>query len=152
MRSLFLRLFLWFCAAGALLLTPLAVGYVLANPDQLPFAWPAVGRGAIVSAGRVAVQSWERGGNTELSPFLDSLEHDTGMRVALLDSGGRILSSSTPPPELPDAVFRLPRSDLVILRRRVAAIRLPGKGGDYTLVASVPRRERSTFWSRTFLA
>ena len=153
MKTLFLRLFLWFCAAGGLLIVSLAVGYVLANPDQLPFAWPTVGRGAIVSAGRVAIQTYERGGKGELRSYLETLQHDTGMRAALLDSNGSVLSSSSPALELPDEMFNLPQSELKILRRHVAAVRLAGQGGEsYILVANVPRRERSAFWSRTFLA
>src|SRR5581483_2090117 len=108
MRSLFLRLFLWFCAAGALLLTPLAVGYVLANPDQLPFAWPTVGRGAIVTAGRVAIQAYERGGKAELRSFLDTLQRDTGMRVTLMGPTGQVLSSNATEPETPVAVSSQP--------------------------------------------
>ncbi len=152
MRSLFLRLFLWFCAAGAFLFTALAIGYVLANPDQLPFAWPAVGRGAIVSTGRVAIQDYERGGSAEVQPFFESLQHDTGMRVALFDSAGHVLSSNLPERDVPANPPALPESELVIVHRHVAVVRLTGRSGTaYTFVANVPRRERNNFWSRTFL-
>jgi two-component system sensor histidine kinase CpxA len=152
MRSLFLRLFLWFCATGVLLFVALAVAWAFANPDQLPFAWPSIGRGAIVSAARVAIESYERGGKAELTSYLDSLHRDTGMWSALLDPSGHVLNGNSPTPEIPDSTLVARSSGLAILPGHIAAIRLPGVSGvTYTFVAGLPRRERSGFWSRTFL-
>jgi hypothetical protein len=81
MKSLFARMFLWFCAASAILICAIAVGYALTNPDQIPFGWPRVGRGAILSAGRIAVDSYERGGPAELARGCDSDRADTRSRL-----------------------------------------------------------------------
>ncbi len=84
MKSLFLRMFLWFCAANAILVAAVVAGYVVTNPDQVPFGWPRVGRGAILFAGRGAVDSYERAGSAGLERYLELLARDTGLQGAAL--------------------------------------------------------------------
>jgi two-component system, OmpR family, sensor histidine kinase CpxA len=153
MKSLFLRMLLWFCGASAVLVTAIVIGYAWSNPDQLPFSWPRVGRGAIVSAARVAVDSYERGGQSELLGYLKSLSRDAGLDGALYDSSARELSGRLFAPALPTAVASYPKDRLLLrLRPRLAGIRLRGRTGNwYTFLTTVPRREPGGFWSRAFI-
>jgi len=149
MKSLFLRMFLWFCAAHIILTGALVIGYVLTNPDQLAFIWPNIGRGAIVSAGRVAIETYERAGQPELQRYLESLGQDTGLQGGLFDSADRDVSERDRVPMLasPDdqLTFRV--------RGHLAGIRLHSRSGlAYTFVTAVPKREPGGFWSRTFVA
>jgi len=148
MKSLFLRMFLWFCAAHIILTGALVIGYVLTNPDQIAFIWPNIGRGAIVSAGRVAIETYERAGQPELQRYLESLGQDTGLQGGLFDSGNRDLSGRDRVPMVPSPEDRL----TFRVRGHLAGIRLHSHSGrEYTFVTAVPKRETGGFWSRTFV-
>ncbi len=153
MKSLFLRMFLWFCGAAALVVCVIATGYVVSNPGQLLFAWPGIGRGAIVSAGRVAAETYERGGRVELDEYLASLAHDTGLYGALFDSSGHELGGSGfapgPPPDL-----NAQTENRLLLRKwsRVAGVHVRTRGSiAYTFVTSVPQRHGTGVWTRWFI-
>ncbi|HEY3841236.1 MAG TPA: ATP-binding protein [Bryobacteraceae bacterium] len=153
MKSLFLKIFLWFCAANAVVICATLLGYELSNPDQLPFSWPRVGKGAIVSAARTSIDIYERSGSGQLTSYLEVLEQDTGLEAGLFDSSKHQLGTRAPSPKLPDEMATYPAGQLMIrLRGRAAGVRLAGSSGrSYLFVATVPRREASGFWSRTFL-
>jgi two-component system sensor histidine kinase CpxA len=153
MKSLFLRMFLWFCATNTLLIGAIVVGYQISNPDQILFTWPQVGRGAITSAGRVAVETFEHGGTPELTRYLESLSRDTGLNGNLFDSPDRTVSGDAPGLRVPEELTTYPVGQLMLrVRGRLAGIRLTGRSGrQYIFVTTVPRREASGFWSRTFL-
>jgi len=153
MKSLFLKMFLCFCAANAILLWAIVLGYEIANPDQLPFSWPRVGKGAVISSARTAIETYERGGSAQLAQFLGTLEHDTGLKAELFDSSRHSVGQHAAEPVPPGDAPAFPNGQLVIrLRGRSATVRLSGQGGrSYVFVAIVPRREPSGFWSRTFL-
>jgi two-component system sensor histidine kinase CpxA len=146
-------MFLWFCAASAILICGIVVGYALTNPDQIPFAWPRVGRGAILSAGRIAVDSYERGGQAELARYLGLLAQDTGLEGALYDSSEHELSGIRFAATLPDGFFSYPKGRVqVSARNRRAGVKLNGHGNAlYTFTASVPGRDRGGFWFRVFV-
>jgi HAMP domain-containing protein len=152
MKSLFARMFLWFCAASAILICAIVFGYALTNPDQIPFGWPRVGRGAILSAGRIAVDSYERGGPAELARYLELLAQDTGLQGALYDSSEHELSGrfAANPPE---GFSSYPKGRvLVSTRNRRAGVKLNGHDNAlYTFTASVPGRDRGGFWFRAFV-
>ena len=152
MKSLFLKMFLGFCAANAILICLIVAGYELENPDQLPFTWPRVGKGAIVSAARVAINTYERGGQEPLANYLKAFQRDTGVEADLFDSSSRELGGVSAPGE-PDDLAAYPEGQLVIrVRSRLAGIRLSGRDNrTYSFVAIVPRRTAAGFWSRTFI-
>jgi two-component system sensor histidine kinase CpxA len=129
------------------------IAYEAANPDQLPFTWPSVGKGAIISAARVAIRTYERGGTNELNSYLDELQQDTGLQAGLFDSVGRELGIGIVNVRPPTGLATYPEGQLMIeTPGRSSGIRLSGPSGrSYAFVAKVPRRERSGFWSRTFL-
>jgi len=155
MKSLFLRMFLWFCAANAVLVSALVLGYAVSDPDQIPFALPSVRKGTIVSAGRVAVAFYERGGQPELARYLQSLARDVGVRGSLYDSEAHELSGTASPPPIPREILDYPDGELMVRRiARTTGVRLRGAsdGQQYTFVARLPRRQAWGFWSRTLIA
>ncbi|HEX6546171.1 MAG TPA: ATP-binding protein [Bryobacteraceae bacterium] len=153
MKSLFLRMFLWFCAANAVLIAALVTGYEISNPDQLPFTWPRVGKGAILSAGRAAAEIYEHSGREELARDLGILAHDTGLQGSLFDSSRRDLSGGSADVQIPPELWSRPIGDLLLRGRdRLAAVQVVSASGQsYAFVARVPRREPSGFWSRMYV-
>ncbi|QOY88476.1 sensor histidine kinase [Paludibaculum fermentans] len=155
MKSLFLRIFLWFCGGTLMLLLVVGAGFLMDAPGAAAAPWWRLGQGAIVSAGRVGVEAYERGGRQELDRFLESLARDTGMRGTLYDDSGQGLSGGVIAPagkQLSDALSG-PEEQLTVLPvRGVAGVRLRGaKGRSYGFAVIMPRRERAGGWSRTFL-
>lgn len=155
MKSLFLRIFLWFCGGTVVLLFVIGAGFLMDSPGAMAAPWWRLGQGAIVSAGRVAVERYEQGGAEAAERYFRQLNQDTGLRVALYDGNGRLLSgsaNSTPGTPLPDLLAG-PLDQLTILPiRGMGGVRLTGAGGrPYGFVAVIPRRERFGGWSRTFL-
>ncbi|MCC6861185.1 MAG: HAMP domain-containing protein [Bryobacterales bacterium] len=153
MKSLFLKMFLWFCGAMIAIVAITIAGLVLDSPGMLATSWRALGEGAVVAIGRTSVESYERGGQAELARYFSLLAQDAGMRAALLDSHNREVSRlgfSPPPGVLADLRSR-PEGELAISRPGIAAVRLRGGGGaSYVFAAVLPAREKST-WARTFL-
>lgn len=153
MKSLFFRMFLWFCGATGLVVFGVLTGYIMTNPDQLPFGWPAIGRGSITSAARVAADAYERGGAGELAQYLASLSYDTGLRGALFDSSGRELAGRGLAPKFLNDLASEPENHLLLqVRRRVAGIRFRSRSDAwYMFIALVPQRQATLRWSRLFL-
>jgi hypothetical protein len=79
---------------ATILIGTIVVGYEISNPDQLPFTWPRVGRGAIISTGHIAIETYERGGQADLAQYLKSLARDTGLKANLFDSSNHTVSGS----------------------------------------------------------
>ncbi|WP_321470487.1 ATP-binding protein [uncultured Paludibaculum sp.] len=156
MKSLFLRIFLWFCCGSIVLLLVVGTGFVLDSPAAAAAApWWRLGQGAIVSAGRVAVDSYERGGVVEVDRYFETLARDTGLRVALYDESGRVLAGSALPAtgKPGSELLAGPMGQLVVQPLRgVSGVRLTGaQGKAYGFTAVMPRRELRGVWSRTFL-
>lgn len=153
MRTIFLRMFLWLCAANAILIAAMVIGYARSNPDQLPFTWPLVGKGAIVSAGHVAAQTYERDGQGELVRYLASLARDTGLKGTLFDALHRDLTGDIAEFQVPPELQSLPPGQLLLKsQERLAAIRIGTNNGRYyVFVTRVPHREPTGFWSRIFI-
>lgn len=148
MKSLFLRMFLWFCGGTMLVALGAVAVYRLSTPERAPFAWPRIGRGAIVSAGRVAADAYERGGTPELAHYLESLARDTGIRAMLLNAAGQILAGDgIDTNDLGDLMPRPGRQLTFRVDENLAALQLTGRGGaSYTFAAILPPRERLRYW------
>ncbi|MBV8847166.1 MAG: HAMP domain-containing protein [Bryobacterales bacterium] len=151
MRSLFLRIFLWFCA-GSLLLAAVIVGALLfTTPDALSTAWRRVGRGAVVSAARVAAETYESSGSSGLSIYMQKLAADTGLHPQLFDSSGRDLNGSPSPDMVRDlaSLSSPPQDRLTLLAPPdTAAVRVRGPSGSlYSFLTTLPRRTDRIVWS-----
>jgi len=157
MKSLFLRIFLWFSASTLLLMLVGASGVIFNSPGTFTTGWQQLGRGAIRSVGRTAAELYEDGGATELENYFRGLTEDTGMLVALLNSSGRALGGSqfTPEPAVEGKLVGSAEEAVVVMPLyRVAGIRLTGPSGKpYVFVMTVPGRpgERGRVFVIAFL-
>jgi two-component system sensor histidine kinase CpxA len=154
MKSLFLRIFLWFCGASAVIGLVVTAGFLVDSPDALATNWRSVGQGAIVAAARTAAETYERGGRAELARYLQSLARDTGFHAVLLDASRQDLTGGRSPRAAAVAAIVASRyaGELTIFpRRRVAGVWLHGPSGkSYAFVTVLPPRERGP-WGRRFL-
>lgn len=155
MKSLFLRIFLWFCGGTLVLLLVVGAGFLLDSPGAAAAPWWRLGQGAMITAGRVSVEKYERGGRAELDRYLDLLAQDTGVRGSLYDDSGQALSGSpfSPSGKQLSEVLSGAEGQLTLLPiRGVGGIRLKGASGRlYGFAINLPRRDRAGGWSRTFL-
>ncbi len=87
MRSLFLKIFLWFWATVILTGISLVLTFIL-EPQSVPSRWHASLEDTARYAGLVAVEEAEVGGATRASAYIDRLESDTRQRACLFDSAG----------------------------------------------------------------
>jgi two-component system sensor histidine kinase CpxA len=135
-KSLFWRILLWFCAGSAMVFIAVGVGLWTSSPDALATAWWQVGRGALVSAGRTAVEIRERDGELAARRYLERFGRDTGV-VAELSNG----LAGEP----------LDQLGVAPLRGRADVTLRGASGRSYTLSARLPRRAARGVWSRTFM-
>ncbi len=97
MRSLFVKIFLWFWGAVALLILGIAGAQSLSwwtggirIPERNSYSMYAV----------LATDAWERDGSAGLAAFLNQLYRNTGARSYLLDGRDSPLGGSKPPVEV----------------------------------------------------
>jgi signal transduction histidine kinase len=91
MRSLFLKVFLWFWLAMVLVIGALVITSYLTRPE--PAMRPPQFIEAIVSAySRTALETFERDGAPALSTYLQRLERETEVRAYLFDANGNELA------------------------------------------------------------
>lgn len=91
MRSLFLKIFLWFWA------TVVATGIALVctfflGPHNIPSRWQAGLRDTARSSGMVAIAEFERGGAPAASAYIERFDRDTHLRACLLDAMGSLVA------------------------------------------------------------
>lgn len=93
MRSLFLKIFLWFWA------TVIATGIALiltfiVEPRGVPSRWHATFADTARYSGTIAVETAEREGIGSASAFLARVEHETHLASCLFDSAGSALAGN----------------------------------------------------------
>ncbi len=127
MKSLFLRMFLWFCGGTGLVVFGVVIGLPALQSRINSHSAGRSGRGRDPLAPvRVAADAYERGGRPKLASYLESLAQDTGVRGTLFDSSqagllsGRVMGS-----ELPDDSAPAAENGLLL---RVAQTASPGFG------------------------
>lgn len=153
MNSIFLRLFLSFCAAAGAVLFGVITAYLAANPNLLAFDWPDLGRGAIIASARAAISAYQQGGSTHAARYLESLAADTGLQAALFNPEGKHLAGSRAGAGLLLELAQQPENQLLLRPRdRLAGVRLRAGSGAFAFVAAVPRREPSGAWSQLLVA
>jgi two-component system sensor histidine kinase CpxA len=93
MRSLFLKIFLWFWA------TVIATGIALVltfifEPRSVPSRWHATLQDTARYSGVIAVDEAERGGAPAASAYIERIERETRLRACLFDSAGGLIAGS----------------------------------------------------------
>ncbi|HEY0320325.1 MAG TPA: ATP-binding protein [Pyrinomonadaceae bacterium] len=143
MRSLFLKVFLWFWLAMVLVIAALAITSYLTRSEPVPR--PPQFIEAIVSAySRTAVDTFEREGAAGLSSFLERVERDANIRAYLFDSGGTELSGRNAAPEERELALRAARSGNPASKMLGGGMVIEAKpvpardGGRYVFVSVLP--------------
>ncbi len=154
MNSLFLRIFLWFCGATAVIIGVIGAGFALEFPGAFATNWRAVGRGAVVAAAHSAVEQYERGGQQDLARYFQLFTADTGLRCSLFDSSRHGLSGGVTLAEAGTAAAMdsYPENELTVFpRERLAGVRVRSSSGrTYAFLTLLPPRE-PVVWGRRFL-
>ena len=104
MRSLFVKIFVWFALAAALIVVAHAVSTILTEPDDGPV------RGvepSLVMFGTTAAEKYEREGKGALSDYLDLLGRTARIRGYLFDAVGNEVSGRAATPEKKEIAQRL---------------------------------------------
>ncbi|HEX8774120.1 MAG TPA: ATP-binding protein [Pyrinomonadaceae bacterium] len=115
MRSLFLKVFLWFWLAMALVILALVLTSELTRPDD---AFP---RDSLIDKyttfiAQDAARAYEREGQPGLAAFLQNLDRQTGVRPRLYDADGRELSGLGQQPGAQDLIARAGSRDVGPMR------------------------------------
>jgi two-component system, OmpR family, sensor histidine kinase CpxA len=93
MRSLFLKIFLWFWATVIATGIALILTFIL-EPRSVPSRWHATLQDAARYSGAIAVEEAERGGPPAASAYIERFEHETRLRACLLNSAGGLIAGS----------------------------------------------------------
>lgn len=143
MRSLFLKVFLWFWLAMVLVIGALAVTSYFTRPDRMPRP-PQFIEGIMVAYSESAAEIYEREGSSGLASFLERVEREAKIRAYLFDTTGTELAGrSATPDEIEtttravqtnDSASKMLRDGFVIEARPLQGSR----GGRYVFVAVLP--------------
>src|SRR6476646_7344177 len=140
MRSLFLRVFLWFGLAMVLVnVASFATGIFAERRFQPARNHPLAPMTGLLA--QTAVDTFERDGPTALHSYLQRLETTSAVRAVLLNEKGESISGEAVPPELKSLVERVSESSPFAFafppERAVQFVRSPD-GTGYILVARFP--------------
>ena len=91
MRSLFLKIFLWFWATAILTAVALILSFVL-QPGGVPARWHAALSETARTYGRAAIGELERGGETAAEAYLEDLSRNAHTTACLFDHNGTRLA------------------------------------------------------------
>ena len=94
MRSLFLKIFLWFWATAIVTGLALILSFVLQR-GGIPDRWHAALSEAAAIYGRAAVGELERGGQPAIATYLDDLERNAHTHACLFDQNGTEIAGTT---------------------------------------------------------
>jgi two-component system sensor histidine kinase CpxA len=99
MRSLFLKIFLWFWLASTLIVGALVIPAMWAPlPSQVEARARAMAETVLTRYGREAVDVLERDGQSAADEYVERLEHAIEIHIFLFDESGReVLGRQAPP-------------------------------------------------------
>ncbi len=93
MRSLFLKIFLWFWATLIVTGIALVLTFIF-GPRSVPSQWHAILMETAHSSGAIAVDKAERGGASEAAAYIGWLEGETNLKTCLFDTAGGLIAGS----------------------------------------------------------
>jgi len=151
MRSLFIKIFLWFWLATIFIIGATLVLMSLISPYS-----PVRGEGRqvrrLAREGQSAIRILQQQGPEALRAFLDQRERRPGVRYFLFDENSEALAGSHPPSDMKDLADRAKESGVTEFKRLDKTILLAQSvyGNDdryYIIAAELPQRPRfSPFW------
>ncbi|MFL6228047.1 MAG: hypothetical protein ACJ741_04650, partial [Pyrinomonadaceae bacterium] len=142
MRSLFLKVFLWFWLAMVLVIAALALASFATRPQREPRP-PQFVEGIMTAYARSAIETYERDGSAALDSFERHMEHEVNVRARLFDSAGAELSGGDVTPDEQELASRVAQtgdgatkmSGGRVIEARPEHAR---DGGSYAFVAVLP--------------
>ena len=93
MRSLFLKIFIWFWATVVATGVALIVTFIV-EPRSVPSRWHETLTETARYSGTIAVETAERDGIGSASAYLNRLEHETHITACLFDAAGNALGGT----------------------------------------------------------
>ena len=93
MRSLFLKIFLWFWAAAIITGIALVLTFIF-GPRGVPSQWHAILMDTAHSSGAIVVDKAERGGDSAAAAYIGWLEGETHLKTCLFDQTGGLVAGS----------------------------------------------------------
>jgi two-component system sensor histidine kinase CpxA len=154
LRSLFLKVFLWFWLAMVVVITTFAVTTHLTRTPEM-FRPPQFIEAVLSSYARGAAAAYERAGAAGLEEYLRQIRAETGTRNQLFDASGAELTGADASPEVRELAVQVATTGNPFYRhlgggmlevRPVAA----RDGGRYAFVSHMPMGpppvERHVFW------
>jgi signal transduction histidine kinase len=145
MRSLFIKIFLWFWLAMTLSGVALAIiaitqiGPVAQRRHLLAEERAQFMSQALSLYGQAALEVFDRDGRVGLRDFADRLKRPTGIGISLFKDGNQVLPDSVVSPAMGDLVAGASQTGhaqtLAGSGRYLLALPLPGKGGHTFIIA-----------------
>jgi len=143
LRSIFLKVFLWFWLSTVLVIGALLVTIHLTRTENT-FRPPHFIESVLTTYGRKAAAEYERGGRAALAEYLRTAERETGARAHLFDANGTELSGAAVSPTLGGKAAQTARTGQSIFEEvegrmlEVRAVPASG-GGSYAYLVEMPR-------------
>src|SRR5438552_2525198 len=155
MRSLFVKIFLWFWLAIILVAGAAVIGVALLRPGEPDTArWRSVAADILKSQAHAAVEMLEREGEGPLFEFFDWQDHAAGTHSFLLDAEDRDMAGHIPPTDLAELADAARGSTSMQVAssngKSLIAIKSAGRKGEIYVLARemLPESERSKGWPR----
>ncbi|MCD6580377.1 MAG: HAMP domain-containing protein [Desulfuromusa sp.] len=148
MRSLFLKIFLYFLLIILLVTAAVIVLTYFRDQEFPPLAHQSFARQAIAEYGRDAIQAFEHEGIEELDQFAEKLLAESGIRLLLFDQDGQPLTRKRVPRRMQRMAHRAMRSGEVVFpmmgaRNGLASMVRGRSGKTYFVAISLPDRPPS---------
>lgn len=145
MRSLFLKIFLYFLLIILLVASSVVVLTYFRDQEFPPLAHQSFTRRAITEYGREAIRAYEMFGITAVDQFTEKLLRESGIELILFDRQMQLLSERSIPRRIHHMASRALRSGEVVLpvqgaRNGFAATVKGSSGNDYVIAISFSER------------
>jgi two-component system sensor histidine kinase CpxA len=154
LRSLFLKVFLWFWLAMVVVIATFAVTTHLTRTPET-FRPPQFIEAVLKGYGRNAAGAYERDGAAGLEAYLNHIKGETGTRNQMFDASGTELTGADAPPEVREAAAQVAQTGTPIFRHigsgmlEVRSVEAQN-GERYAFVTYMPMGpppvERHVFW------
>ncbi len=145
MRSLFLKIFLYFLLIIVLVTASVVVLTYFRDQEFPPLAHQSFSRRAITEYGREAIRAFETAGIPAVDQYTERLLRESGIELILFDRQMQLLSRRTVHRRVQHMASRALRSGEVVLpmhgaRNGIAATVKGAGGNDYVVVITLPER------------
>ena len=123
-RTLFLKIFLWFWLAMALVAVSIVITTQMAQPEPTAGPGPQMLVNMLAVFAETAADTFERGGRQALAEYLERLKRTGHLRAVVFDAQGEELSGLSPPPGARELAARVQQSGKAEFRFSGRSIRV----------------------------